>query len=104
MSTDAQPEPKPEPEASLRFQIPVEVRQRVLLALLTPARLTQVFSSLEEAINRHGIPDAAITLEYVREGEVYGLTDLLPSVTFGVRKAQPDAVMAPPPPRLILPG
>jgi hypothetical protein len=79
--------------------IPETIRQRLLLAHLTPARLTQLMESLAEAINVRGIDDAALDLEYTLPGEVYGEGDLLPSITIGLRKAVPT----PPAPKLELP-
>lgn len=78
------------------FTIPETVRQRLLLAHLTPARLTQVFDALAVAINERGVDDAAIDLEYTQAGDAFDTEDLLPSITIGLRKAVP-------PPKLELP-
>jgi hypothetical protein len=93
-----------QPPGSLRYEIPVEVRNRILMAHLTPARLAQIFAALETGLNQQGLNQASIVLGYDREGEVYGLTDLQPAIIFAVRKAQSNGVVGPPPPRLVLPG
>ena len=82
------------------FTIPTLLLQRVQLAQLTPARLTEILRALEAAINKHGTEDASITLEYTLRGEVFGEPDLVPILTLGLRKAVPS----PTKPRLELPG
>jgi hypothetical protein len=81
------------------YAIPENVRQRLLLAHLTPARLTQVFDGLARAINEQGVNDAAVELEYAMKGETFGEADLLPSIIIGLQKAVPT----PPKPVLVLP-
>ena len=82
------------------FAVPPLLLQRVQLAQLTPARLTEIFRALESAINKHGTEDASITLEYTLRGEVFGDADLVPVLTLGLRKAVPS----PTKPQLELPG
>jgi hypothetical protein len=82
------------------FKVPDNIRQRLLLAHLTPARLSQVADALEKGINEHNLDDAAIDLEYTLPGDVFNEADLLPSITIGLRKAVPP----PPKPKLELPG
>jgi hypothetical protein len=72
------------------FTIPALLLERVQLAQLTPARLTEILRALEAAINKHGTEDASITLEYTLRGEVYGESDLVPVLTLGLRKAVPS--------------
>jgi hypothetical protein len=84
--SDNTPQPVPQQTARYRFKIPETIRQRVLLAHLTPARMTELFNALEAAINKKGLRDAAINVEYTRDGEVYNEGELLPSITFGLRK------------------
>jgi hypothetical protein len=79
------------------YTIPENVRQRLLLAHLTPARLSLFFEALVKGLNEQGLDDAGVNLEYTLAGEVYGEGDLLPSITIGVRKAVP-------PLKLELPG
>ena len=69
------------------YVIPAAIAQRLLLAHLTPARLTELFKALVDAMNKQGLDDAALELEYSLPGEVYGPNDLLPSITIGLRKA-----------------
>ena len=71
------------------FKIPENVRQRLLLAHLTPARVTSVFEALANGINQQGLDDAASNLDYTLDGEVFNEPDLLPTITFGLRKAVP---------------
>jgi hypothetical protein len=78
------------------YSIPESVKARLLLAHLTPARLTQLFDTLALAINDQNMDDACVELDYTHEGEVFGDMDLLPTITIGLRKAVP-------PPHLILP-
>ncbi len=84
--SDEIPQPAAKPAVLRRFKIPESIRQRVLLAHLTPARVTELLNALEAAINKKGFNDAAINIEYTRDGEVYNEGDLLPSITFGLRK------------------
>ena len=81
------------------FKVPEIIRQRLLLAHLTPARLTQIVNALEEGVNKFGTDDASIELEYTLAGEVYGEADLLPVITIGLYKAVPS----PPSSKLELP-
>ena len=71
------------------FAIPENVRQRLLLAHLTAARLTQLFEALTKAINEQGLNDACIDLQYTLDGEQFGDADLLPYISIGLRKAVP---------------
>ena len=82
------------------FKINEATLQRVQLARLTPARMTEILRALEAAINKHGTEDASVTLEYTLSGEVFSETDLVPVLTLGLRKATPS----PAKPRLELPG
>jgi hypothetical protein len=82
------------------LRIPDNIRQRLLLARPTPARLTQIMEALEKAINERQENDDAVELEYTLAGEVYGEADLLPSITISLRRAVP----LPPKPKLELPG
>ena len=81
------------------FAIPENVRQRLLLAHLTPARLTQIFGALAQAINDQGLNDGCVELEYTLPGEQFSDADLLPYISIGLRKAVPT----PPRPKLELP-
>jgi hypothetical protein len=81
------------------FTIPQNIRQRLLLAHLTPAKVTSIIDALEKGINERRLDDAAVDFEFVMEGEVFGASDLLPTITFGLRKAVPP----PPAPKLELP-
>ena len=85
------------------FQIHPATLQRVQLARLTPARMTEILRALEAAINKHGTEDASVTLEYTLPGEVFSGTDLLPVLILGLRKAIPNAVDVPAPSGLVLP-
>ena len=82
------------------FKINEATLQRVQLARLTPARMTEILRALEAAINKHGTEDASVSLEYTLSGEVFSETDLVPVLTLGLRKAIPS----PAKPRLELPG
>ena len=71
------------------FKINETTLQRVQMARITPARMTEVLRALETAINKYGTEDASITLEYAQDGDVFTEVDLIPVVTIGLRKAVP---------------
>ena len=77
-------------------KLPENLRQRILFARPTPARLSAIYTGLEQAINERNLDDAFVDLDFVFEGEEFGENDLLPSMTFRLRRAVP-------PPKLILP-
>jgi hypothetical protein len=81
------------------FTVPENIRQRLLLSRLTPAKITSIIDALEQGINERHLDDAAVDFEFVLGGEVFGASDLLPTITFGLRKAVPP----PPAPKLELP-
>jgi hypothetical protein len=72
------------------FKINETTLQRVQLAQLTPARMTEILRALEAAINKYGTEDASVTLEYTLPGEAFSETDLLPMLTVGLQKAVPS--------------
>ena len=67
------------------FKINEATLQRVQLARLTPARMTEILRALEAAINKYGTEDASVSLEYTLSGEVFSATDLVPVLTVGYR-------------------
>jgi hypothetical protein len=77
------------PDTTLTFRVPDAIRQRLLLAHLTPAKITSIIDGLERAVNERHFDDAAVDFEFVLKGEVFGASDLLPTITFGLRKAVP---------------
>ena len=46
--------------------------------------------ALEATINKHGLEEASVTLDYTLPGEMFPETDLVPILTLGLRKAVPS--------------
>jgi hypothetical protein len=82
------------------FDIPEALRNRVLRAKLTPAKLAQIFMAIAQKMNNDGLDDAAVDFDFALPDDVFGASDLLPSITFGLRKA----IVPPPAAKLVLPG
>ena len=100
MTTGSTQSPGRNSRGNAVYKINEVTLQRVQLARITPARMTEILQALETALNKYGTEDASVTLEYVQEGDVFTEVDLVPTLTIGLRKAIP----ADSSPRLVLRG
>lgn len=100
MTTGSTQSPGRNSRGNTVYKINEVTLQRVQLARITPARMTEILQALETALNKYGTEDASVTLEYVQDGDVFTEVDLVPVVTIGLRKAIP----ADSSPRLVLRG
>jgi hypothetical protein len=64
-----------------------ESLRRLRQSSLNPEHFIDVFKRLEDAVNKFGVPQAAIDLAYVSETDELGPDDLMPVITVALRRA-----------------
>lgn len=69
------------------MQIYGESLRRLRQSALNPEHFVEAFKRLEEAVNKFGVPQAAIDLVYVSDADQLGPDDLVPVITVAVRRA-----------------
>jgi hypothetical protein len=69
------------------MQIYEESLRRLRQSTLNSEHFVEAFKRLEEAVNKFGVPQAAIDLVYVSEADELGPDELVPVITVALRRA-----------------